>query len=353
MNARMIAALIGKDFKLYFANRLFAIVTLVGLVAYIAIYYLLPKTVDETLELGLYIREMPPALAELLESEEVKFYRAESVEALQQAVLDGDIPAGYAFPDHIITTIRSGENATVELYLASDVPPEFRSVYEVILDEFAFAISGQTLNNIETTDIILGTDMAGAQIPPRERMLPMLTVFVLMVECLGLASLIAAEIETGTLRALLVTPLTMSGVFASKGIFGTLFAFVQAVFLISVTGGLVQEPLLLLTALLLGSALVTGVAFLVASLGRDLMSVMGWGILALLILALPTFSILIPGLASNWIRLIPGFYLSDTVYRVINFNAGWGDVTQNLLMLLGSAAACLALGVVVLKRRFQ
>ena len=353
MNAGMIAALIGKDFKLYFANRLFAVVTVIGLAAYVAIYYLLPSKVDETLELGLYMREMPPALEELLNSEEVKFYRAESVDALKQAVLDGDIPAGYAFPDDLLATIRRGEKATVELYLASDVPPEFKEVYEVILDEFAFAISGQTLNYIETTDIVLVPDMAGKQIPPRARMLPMLTVFVLMVECLGLASLIAAEVEAGTLPALLVTPLTMSGVFVSKGLFGTLFAFAQAVILMALTGGLARQPLLILVALFLGAAMVTGVAFLIASLGRDLMSVMGWGILALLILALPTFTILVPGLASNWIRLIPGHYLTDTVYRVLNFNAGWGDVAQNLLMLLVYAAACMALGVAVLKRRFQ
>ena len=95
MNARMIAALIGKDFKLYFANRLFAIITVLGLVAYVAMYYLLPNTVDETLELGLYMREMPPALEELLDSDEVKFYHAESEEALKQAVIDA-IPTMYA-----------------------------------------------------------------------------------------------------------------------------------------------------------------------------------------------------------------------------------------------------------------
>lgn len=353
MNMRMIATMVGKDFKLYFANRLFGIITVVGLVMYVAIYYLMPTTVDETLELGVYMPEMPPALEELLDSEEVKFYRAESVEALRQAVLEGDIPAGYAFPDDLLAILSRGEKAIVALYLASDIPPEFKDVYAVILDEFAFAISGQTLSHIETSDIVLGPDMAGAQIPPRERMLPMLTVIMLLVECLGLASLIAAEVEAGTLGALLVTPLTMSGIFVSKGIFGTLFAFAQAAVLITLTGGLRRQPLLILGALFLGAAMVTGVAFLVGSLGRDLMSVMGWGMLAMLILLLPTFSIIVPGLASYWVRLIPGFYLSDTVYRVINFNAGWGDVIQNLLMLGVYAAGFLALGVVVLKRRFQ
>lgn len=352
MNARIIFALISKDLKLYFSNRFFALITFLALGAYIVIYYLLPSRVDETLELGLYMAEMSPVLEEMLANDEVKFYRADSVDALQQAVLDGDIPAGYAFPDDMLAQLRYGSKVTVQLYLSPDMPPEFKAIYEVVLQEMAFVVSGQDLD-IDTSEVILGPDMAGEQIAPRRRLLPLLTVFVLMVECLGLASLISAEIEAGTISALLVTPMTMAGMIVGKGIFGTLFAFFQASLLILVTGGLGREPLLILTALLLGAALVTGTAFLVASVSRDLMSVMGWGILALLLLALPTFTILVPGLASDWIKLIPSYNLADTVYRVSNFEASWGDVAQNLSLLLVYAAAFLALGVVVLKRRYR
>ena len=97
----------------------------------------------------------------------------------------------------------------------------------------------------------------------------------------------------------------------------------------------------------------TGVAFLIASVGRDLMSVMGWGILALLLLALPTFTVLIPGLVSDWIRLIPSYYLVDTVFQVLNFGATWADVAHNLLLLAAWSAAIMALGVVVLRRKFR
>lgn len=352
MNPRMISALIGKDFKLYFSNRFLAVITGLGLVAYLGIYFLLPATVDERLELGLYLPEVPPALAEMLKAEEVHFYRAESEEALRQAVLAGDVPAGYAFPDNLLAQLHSGSRVTAHLYLSPDVPLDFKDIYEVVLDEFAFAISGQSVD-IETTEIMLGPDLAGQPIAPRDRLLPLLAVLVLMVECLGLASLIAAEIESGTLRALLVTPLTMSGLFVGKGIFGTLFAFAQATLLMLLTGGLAHQPVLILLALLCGAALVTGVAFLIAAVGRDLMSVMAWGMLAILLLGLPAFAVLVPGLISNWVKLIPSYYLVDTVYRVLNFGAGWGEVVGNLALLALSAAAFMFLGVVVLKRKFQ
>ncbi len=352
MNIRVISALAAKDLKLYFSDRLFAVVTVLGLVGYIVVYFLLPATVDETLGLGLYAPDMPPALEQLLSQADVDFLRASSLEALRQAVLDGTVPAGFGLPDDLMARLERDTEITVQLYISPDVPQEFVEIYEVILHEFAFAFSGQPLM-IETTEIVLGPDMAGAPISPRERMLPLLTVFVLMVECLGLASLISAEIETGTLQALLITRLTMVGLFVGKGLFGTLFAFAQVVLLMAITGGLFHQPALILTALLLGAALVTGVAFLIASTGRDLMSVMGWGILAVLLLVLPTLAILVPGLASNWIRAIPSYYLTDTIYRVITFGVTWGDVASNLLILFTFAAMFLALGVVVLKRKFQ
>lgn len=351
MNTAMLTALLGKDLKLYFANRYFALITVLGLVAYTAIYFLLPTTVDEVLELGLYMAQMPPALEAMLTQEDVAFYRAASEDALRQAVLEGEIPAGYAFPDTALAQLRTGQKIPVTLYLSPELPPEFKTIYEMLLHEFAFTLSGQTLT-IETTEIVLGPDMAGQQIAPRQRMLPLLTVFILMVECLGLASLISAEIESGTLRAVLVTPLTLGGLFTAKGIFGTGFAFAQATLLMLFTGGLHTQPVLILTTLLLGAALVTGAGFLIASLGKDLMSVMGWGALAILLLALPSFSVLIPGLATQWVKLIPSYYLVDTVYRVSNYGAGWGDVAGNLALLALSALALLTLGVWVLKRRF-
>jgi ABC-2 type transport system permease protein len=207
--------------------------------------------------------------------------------------------------------------------------------------------------DIETTEIILGPDMAGEQIPPRQKMLPLLTVFILGMEILGLASLISEEVEAGTLKALLVTPVRVDGLFLAKGTFGITFAFIQTALLMGVTGGLNQKPMLILTVLLLGSALVTGISFLIASFGRDMLSVMGWGMLAIILLAIPTFSILIPGMANNWIKIIPSYYLADTTYRTLNFGAGWADVGLNLAVLLASALGFMGLGVVVLRRKFR
>jgi ABC-2 type transport system permease protein len=352
MHITAIWALMVKDARLYAANRLFALVTVLGLVAYIVIYFLLPATVDETLRLGLVIPDSLSALSEMPDNDAVQVTRFTDVEALRKAVASGEVEVGFAFPADLYDQLRQGTQPIVELLLAPEVPPDFVSVYAAAARELSFTLIGQELP-VVIKEEILGVDMVGASIAPRQRILPLFAVLVLMVECLGLASLIVAEIEQRTIRALLVTPLTVRDVFVAKTLFGSLFAFGQAILLLAITGGLVKAPLLNLTALSIGSVLMTGIAFLIATLGRDLMSVMGWGMLALLIMALPTFTVLIPSLAADWVRIIPTYYLVDTLHRSLNFGADWNDVGGNLLLLTAFALLSLVLGMVTLQRRWK
>ena len=352
MNPRIVRTLIAKDLKLYLKNRFFAFITILGLVAYIVIYFLLPNAVDETLKLGLYAPTLPDFLAGAQPQAGLALVTVSSEDALKEGVLANEYPVGVSLPADFAQQIAAGTKPQVHVYVSSAVPREFTDIYNVVLEEMAFNIAGQPLE-IDATEEVLGPDLAGQQIPPRDRLLPLLAVLVLMIETLSLASLISSEIEGGTLRALFVTPMRISGLFVGKGIFGVSLAFVQAALLMGITGGLSHEPILILLALLLGAMLVTGIGFMMASVARDILSVIGWGILALVLLAIPAFNILLPGLATNWIRILPSFYLVDTVHRVINFDATAADVTGNLLILFVYAAAFFALGALILRRRFQ
>lgn len=351
MNWRIVWALIRKDLKLFFRNRFFAFVSVLGLVAYIGIYYLLPGSVNETIKVGLIARQVPPVFEELQE-EGLELVLLDSEADLEQQLLDGDITVGYGLPEDFMASLLAGRTQQIKVYFSYDFPAELKDAYVILFRELVFMMTGQELN-VQAEEILLGQDMAGLQIPPRARMLPLMAVFVLMIETMGLSSLISAEIEEGTLTALFATPMGAKELFVGKGTAGAGMAFAQVVVLMAVTGGLSHEPLLVLTALLLGSILVTGVGFLMASGSRDMMSVMGWGILAVIILSLPSFSVLFPGVFTSWIKAIPSYYLVDTVHKVVNFGAGWSQVSTNMLALLGFSLAFLGLGVVTLQRRYR
>lgn len=353
MNWRIVSTLVVKDLSLFFRNRFFAFISVLALVAYAGVYYLMPSSVDEVIEIGYFGPPLPSNLMQEMEADEgLILHQVDSQEALTEAVAEGQYELGVALPLDMIAKLNRGKRLQGWVYFPSNFPSELKEAYTILIQELVFLMSGQELN-LAFREVILGTDLAGMQIPVRERLLPLLAIFILMMETLGLASLISAEIEERTLQALLVTPLRVEGLFLGKGITGVGLATFQAGLFMAVTGGLSRQPVLILIALLLGGLLVTGIGFLLASWAKGMMSVMGWGVLAILILSLPPVGILLPGSLSGWVKAIPSYYLADTIYQAANFNLGWSDNWDNLLILSAFAAAALGLGVFVLRRKFQ
>ena len=351
MNFGIIRSLAMKDVMLFFRNRFFALITVLAVVMYIAIYFVMPSTVDETLEVGLYAPVLPPAFEEVA-SEGIVFEEMESEEALTQAVDEGQYPAGVALPADIMEKLDSEEKPVVTLYFPGDATDELKEMLEVMIRELAFLQTGQPLA-IETTVEVLGTDMLGAQIPLRDRLRPLFAVLIVLMETMGLASLISDEVARGTVRAILVTPTTVQDLFAAKAFVGVSLAFGQALLVTAVVGGLSSQPLIVVTALLLGSVLVTGFAFLIASLSKDLMSAMGWSMIIMVILMVPTFGVLFPGTSTEWAKVIPSYYMSDAIYQASSLGIGWGDLWQDLVILAGFDVAAVAAGIAVLRRKFR
>ena len=356
MNAKAILALIQKDITLYFRNRFFAFVSILGLVAYIAIYLLMPTNVAENLTFAVYAPTIPDVFIDFLTGNDINVVKLDSEEALRQAVIDLEYPAGLVLTGDVITGIAAGRDTEVTIFLASDVPAEsldaIRTVLNLAFNELSYTVSGNPLN-LELKDEIIGPDMAGQQLAARDRLLPMLAVMVLVIEMMGLGSLIAEEISAGTLSALLITPISVSGLFVSKAVVGIFLAFTQAAILMLFTGGLAWQPILILLTLLLGSLLVTGLAFFIASFSRDMMSVMAWSILVIIILVIPSYGVIFPGTLNDFARIIPTYYLFDTIHRVVNFQATFSAVSSNLVILLIMGIALMLAGIAVMERKLR
>ncbi|MBE0409973.1 MAG: ABC transporter permease [Anaerolineales bacterium] len=353
MNAAILATLLRKDLILFFSNRFFAFITFLALFAYAAIYYLLPADIDETLEMAVYAPNLPAQFLEELGEEGLIMIPIDSERALQEAVRQGEHAVGVILPADFFSNLAIGMKGEVYLYFSADFSEEFRQMYAILFTEIGYMVSGKPLN-IEVTEEILGEDRVGDQIAYRDRLLPLMVVIILTFETMGLASLIASEVTTGTLQALLITPLRVEGLFLAKGTFGTGLAFIQAVLLMAIIGGLNHKPEMILVILFLGSVLVTGLAFLIASVSKEMMSAMGWGMLAVVVLSLPSFSVLLPGSVTDWVKAIPSYHIVDPIYRIVNqYTVTWSDLGVNLAILTVSAGFIFALGVVVLRRKFQ
>ena len=351
MSWRTIKTLIAKDFKLFFRNKFFGVMTIFGIILYLVFYFIMPNTVDEEIEIGLYAPQAFSMFYENIE-EGLIIRNMKTEDELKQAVTDKELHIGISFPEDIQKSLMSGKKPQIFVYYSSDLSDEIKEMYTILIGEMINQMSGFEID-IDEVEIVLGPDMGGKQIPYRDRMLPLFAVMLLITETLGLANLITSELEEGTIQALLTTPMKVTDLFVGKGITGVFLAFSPAVLLMIITGSLTQNVSLIITSLLLGSIMVTGLAFFIASLSKDMMSVIAWGTLLMIVLFIPAFTVIFPGPVSGWIKVIPSFFLVDTLHRAVNFDIGWSGNLNNIMFLIGFNIVFVFLGIITLKRKVR
>jgi ABC-2 type transport system permease protein len=357
VNARLgiVGAIVSKDLREFARDRFYVLVSVLGLVVYVVVFWVLPSTVDETLRLGIHLDGAGPLVAGVAGSAEgLEVLPFGSGEALEDAVAAGDtVVAGLDFPDGFVRQVAAGERVTVRVLVPGDAPAEFQPVLEAVVREVAFTLAGEPPPVTPPTleDVVVGTDRAGQQVPLREKMRPLFVFFVLLVEMFALATLVAAEIHQRTITALLVTPARVADVLAAKVLLGTLLAFSQGMLILIATGSLLRAPLLLSLAVLLGAVLVSGIALIAGSTGRDFVGIVFWSVLFMFPLAVPAISVLFPGTTAGWIRALPTYGLVEVLVGVASYGEGWTDVLPDLVALLAWCVFALGLGVVILGRR--
>ena len=352
MNADLIMTLIKKDLTLFTRNKFYFILTIVALLSYILIYFIMPKTMDETLKLGIYAPGIPTMENSLINEQGIEAKSFATLEGLQEAVIKNEYPVAIALPEDFFTKLAKGEKPIISVYFNASTPEEMKGAITALVNQLAYLATGQE-TPLEIQSEVLGPDLLGAQISWRDRLIPMMAILILGIEILSLASIISTEVEQDTIRALLVTPLKLHHLFTAKAILGIGLAFIQVLLFMLVIGGLSHEPLTMILGLFMGSILVTGLGFLVASLSRDMMGVTTWGMIITIIFFIPALGSLIPGMLSGWAKVLPSYHLTDTISRLSNYGASFSDISVNFIIMLGWSAVFAVAGITTLGRRYR
>ncbi|MCX8094790.1 MAG: ABC transporter permease [Caldisericia bacterium] len=343
MNLKNIITLTKKDLTLFFKNRFFSLITILGLVAYLIIYFALPKTQEDKIKIGIYSEVPLTRVYYFLEKQKVMILQAKSVNDLQKLIERGEISFGLYFPENI------ERSKLIKIFINSNTEEEMKEAYEYIAKELYHTEFGYFLN-IESENEIIGVDMAGKQIPTSKRLIPVFAFFLIVTETLGLANLISEELENKTIFALLSTPVTIGEIFFSKSIIGLITTLIPSILFTIITTGFKSFPLIFLI-LFLGSLFSISIGFLIGSIANDMMSIIGYGFLVFVIFLIPSFNILAPGSLTGWVKLIPSHYITDALHKIINFSSSLEEINLNILILIFTSAILFLFGSFFLKRR--
>jgi ABC-2 type transport system permease protein len=352
-----ITAILRKDVALFSRDLLFVFLTVLSVVTFVTLYWVLPDDVDETISLGVHGGDIRAALTQLAgaEAEGLNLRWFDSNEALRAAVKEREIEIGLQFGDGFITDVTAGRETTVTVFVRPNLPEEITGAMESMVRELAYAIAGYQLPVTEPAEeyVVLGEDRAGDQIPFRDRLRPLYAFIVLILESISLAALISSEIQERTVTAILSTPARVGDIIIAKGALGAFVAFSEAAIILLLIRAYGPAPLIVLAALLLGAIMVTGVAMIAGSAGRELMDTMLLGMLFMIPLAIPGVAILFPGQPAAWVQFLPSYGIVQIVYGATVEGAGWAESAQQLLTLAGWCLAFGLAGVLVLKRRVE
>ena len=351
---RVSGAIIATDLRVYARGWFW--VSMLGLLACIGVFWLLPAADQQPIGLGVHL----PGGEALLEQRAddtgsgfvlVPFDTAEELEAAV-ATADG-VAAGMDFPEPFLELASRGQHTTVRVLVGGETPAQLRPLLIGGVQEIV-ATLGQLEPAVtlpEVQEVLVGPDRAAQQLSWPARVRPLLVFAVLTAALFALASMVAAEIERRTVTAVLVSPARVSDVLTSKALLGTTFAFVPAVLLAAATQGLDANAPVLLLALVLGALLVTGFGLIAGATGGDVGGAVAWSMFFVVPLSVPAISALLPGGAAPWVRGLPTYGLVQTIVGTTAYGEGWTQMWPHLAWLGGWCVVTVLLGIVVLARR--
>jgi ABC-2 type transport system permease protein len=401
----LLLAVLKKDVRVYSRNMIYLFLTILSLVAFVTIFWIVPDTVDEELTFAvtpslntlvsegkeaLEVRGVPGQVTAQLDqfeatfeeeglllvefeteeelklaiSGEIEVYRTEQGQFVihdpegslekPSAAKKVSLSIGISFPSTFFSDVMLDQKPRVTVFADAAVPEEIRGAMQGFIREIAYQLAGHELPvefPAEDT-IILGRDRLGEQISMRSRMRPLIAFFIMMMETFALASLISNEVLQRTVTALLVTPLRVRHFLLAKTIFGTMLAMGQAVIVLALVGAFTTTNwLLLLVIVLLGSLLFTAVAMLVGSAGKDFIGQLMFSMLFLIPLMIPSFAVLFPGSVAAWVKLLPSYPIVRLLYDVTIHEALWADSLTSLGYAALWALILYGAGLFVLKRK--
>jgi ABC-type Na+ efflux pump permease subunit len=358
-----VVSIVKKDLVQIFRNRFIIVISIMVILVFAVLYNLLPSTVDEVFKMGFHLKVDKEAVEEYhlnVGEEEIEKRLSEaggeeaeggleltwvdSLEELADIVENDKVSAG-------VSIDVSGQEPNVVLYVSSKTPTEITEASEAIAAEIGYTLIGYTLP-ADFRATMIGPDMAGQQIPMRDRLRVMLLVFVLLLELYGLGNLLMEEIQRKTAEAVLVTPVTLKEFVTAKAITGILMAFSQGLLLAFLLGAITRSTWLgIIVFLLVGAAMAVGLAFIMGAVSRDFISMSMISLIPLVALMIPGLVVLYPGFNSPLIKALPTYYMVEPINGILNYQMQLSDYLPSLLYLALFAVAFFILGFSVLKRR--
>ncbi len=284
--------------------------------------------------------------AGMAEMEGIELTRLEQVEVLKSQVRSNDLDAGIVLDRDFDRSLARGDRPMFEFYIGGESLASNRIILMVTALDLLRELEGrQAPVRVETLQ--LGQE----GLPLSVRVVPLLVFYALVIAGIFVpGSSLVEEKETGTIHALLVTPVQGRELLLVKWGLGWALSGVMAAVTLFLNRALGPRPLDVLVVIAIASALCAVIGLLVGLVSRNstvlFTIIKGAGIF----LFAPVIFYIFPDWPQWIARLFPLYWIIEPVWQVSIMGQPLGVVGLELIVAMGITLLLVGL-VTVLHRR--
>jgi len=279
--------------------------------------------IDPTPKLGVVDQGSSSVPAAIEDAGGIEVTRVDSQEELFALLETADLDAGLVLQNGFDDAVRSGEQPLLQLFVAGGSLASNRIIVAVTTADLIRGLAG------EPAPVDVNVEMVGdaPSVPIEQRLVPMLVLLSVALAGIFLpAASIIQEKTTGTLRAVLTTPLEVGEYFLAKGFIGFLMAFGVGVVTLLVNGGFTSYVGGLMAVIAVGALMSVQIGLILGAALGDIQTMFtvwkGGGAF----LFAPAVLFLFPSVP-RWIAMLfPTYYFLGPLYDMTVDAASLGDV---------------------------
>jgi ABC-2 type transport system permease protein len=284
-----------------------------------------------------------------IESIHLNLYAFEN--ELKDAVAGGVRDVGVILPENFDSTIREGQPVKLTAYIWGESQLNNRAIVSAVLLHQIRDLSGRSAP-VEIVPVSVGDE---ENIPWKDRFLPVVILMAIFISGFAIpSSSLVGEKEKGTLGAILITPVTQSDIFISKGLLGILVSMVMGTVTLFLNQAVTGRLGLILFLLFLGSVMACCLGLLLGAFIGSIATLYSVIKSLGLIIYGPGIIAVFPGIP-GWIgKIFPTYYILNPIMQISRHGGTWATVNHDVFISIGIIILLLAtVGGVARKTRQQ
>ncbi len=347
MNVRRIAVLLGKEIRHSSKNFIFVFAIVIPIVLTLLISLLFGTLFSGKPKLGINDQGKSKLAAKLVATQGLLSREYSSDADLRLAVGSGAVDLGLVIPDQFDADLNNGDQAQLSAYVWGESLQKNRALIATSLVALVREMIGQEVP-VEVITTSLGD---GESVPWEKRLFPFIVFMAIILGgTMVPATSLVDEKQKRTLKAIVITPTTLSDVFTSKGLFGFLVSMLVAILVLLLNRAFGGQPYLLIGVLALSALMAATFGVLLGAFIKDINTLFAIIKAIGILLYAPAFIYIFPGIP-QWIgKLFPTYYMIGPIMDISQQDSTWSQIAGDVYILIGLVIALIAVVAVIARK---